>query len=1228
MSVILLPVEAKHSAFHAGKANGSDAARWTSPSKNSLGDLVADLSEEYKQKVDVTSIPDIWAGPKAFEAQLLDDIEEQRAKWRAVLAIIGLRKVLRFNLSVKSIAVPKVGSVVYNKKTTHPFLKVVSRLMDKEFASYPGGDKINLIVCNNQTIAMVWPNSIVYPMDCTLTNIPWLEGGKYHDPAKSKVISEQERLEAEEAGEEVRPSRWLSDKQSEILAKWLNKLRKKVADYDTTTASEISDFLNAYISELGFDVKELPEHDNPEELLFTADDPDFAIDGYGSMLSQVYSTPSTAEDLDLSQIRLDSLDKSKHILVIDDEIASQWKMEPSNIICFGATDLGSAVAMLKDIDKTRAFIEESKLPNFNTELWTANDFFTDKIVYVTGFTKESSPFPNSLTEADEYRKSFCFDFGKNNMQEFILPIRKEVLDFISAKDLVDSIEIVRENPIGSVKVSLHLQLSGTNPKNKQEFVLSKEFAGEDIVKRTSIPNVQIWPNFKAKCWKQYYVFLGNSLEPNMSIEPAWSNATAEDLNFDVNAQEIKVNIRRGAEFPAVFECKTIDRDQEEAVGLICMNEANLEKPASNVNKKEIYIGVDFGTTNSAVYYTNQLGGDDAEREQIMMANRNFSVTRIKEDNKADLRRYFFPASSQPEGVTGVATKSIRTISHDFNLADPNQVVNKEQPLVCGNIYYLENGTNISDDKVVIDELKGNIKWADKQQEVANERRMHAFVQQLCLQSMAEAVMMGAEKLNWQYSWPSAYDSEKSRRYSDFWTKTLIPAMNDIADISDSKDIHQKTESLSMADYFQYLPDSGKAFTNGLLTIDIGGGSTDIAIWKGKDDNDKLKCWHQCSFKMAGTDILSNYLKSKYKSIPDLLRPFGANNRTLEEKLNKLQELAEAAQKGRENWKTFELELESILKYSEKELMRGMGVTAYEGKQYQELNIVMRDIAFALGGIFYYAGLIIGHLRKYNENCTIKDRLPDCFVGGNGSKLLDWAAKGTFNNNDALETLFRMSLFSGMQQVAQMSEDELSNFNIMSSITQSELPKHEVSYGLISGAGNSPDEVDEAENTSSASAVNRNPGMASALALLQKKDGAQNSLRGDLKREANKKKNKVYPVVAGEMYSVGGAAYSDKEMLTAENFTDRNKFIDVDFTSDNNCFVAYCNLFNILIDNLGLFSGKNIIFDYSKQKDDLQDIFDNVSNDLQSRRTITGEAVVVEPIFIMELREALKKLSKY
>ena len=42
MSVILLPVDAANCAFEAGTAGGSDTAKWTSPTQNSLGDLVKD----------------------------------------------------------------------------------------------------------------------------------------------------------------------------------------------------------------------------------------------------------------------------------------------------------------------------------------------------------------------------------------------------------------------------------------------------------------------------------------------------------------------------------------------------------------------------------------------------------------------------------------------------------------------------------------------------------------------------------------------------------------------------------------------------------------------------------------------------------------------------------------------------------------------------------------------------------------------------------------------------------------------------------------------------------------------------------------------------------------------------------------------------------------------------------------------------------------------------------
>ena len=1242
MSVILLPVDAANCAFEAGTAGGSDTAKWTSPTQNSLGDLVKDLSE-YKQKVDVTSIPDIWAGPKAFEAQLIDDIEDPRIKWRAVLAIIGLRKVMRFNLKIKSIPIPKVGSPRYNDKNTHPFLKVVSRLMDKEFTSYPGGDTINLVCSGDTTIAMVWPNSIIYPVPGSGFNVPWWDGAKYHDPSQNKLLTIQDTPENGENEEAAVQSSYLSEKQRTILAKWLLKLRNRIALSNISTNNDISNCLIAYIKDLGFEGindSRLADENNADELIFSEEDKDFTISGYGSMLSQVYATPASKEDLDLSNIRLDSRDNTKHVLVLDESIATQWKVQASNIVCFGATDLGTALAMLDNEEEKRKFLEESKLASYGAELWTRNDFFTDKLVFITGFTAASTPFPNSLSEKEGYKGKFCLDFGKNNLQEFILPIRKDVIDFIDPEELVNNVTIERLTANSPVTVSLRVELSGFAENGaKNAIILTKVFEDADIIKRTTIPNIQIWPNFKADCWKQYYVFTGTSPESNMMIEPAWSNEKVENLNFDVKAKEINVNLRRGSEFPSIFVCQALENDKPLPVGLICMDESNLGEPKDSTERRISYIGIDFGTTNSVAYYANNFG-EDAIREQMHFENRNFSVTRVREDNKDDLRRYFFPASRQPETVKGTSTNSIRTIFHDFTLVDERQIDNFEQPLVIGNIYYLENGQNISDDLVVIDELKGNIKWDNKQEVDSNEKRMHSFIHQLCLQAMAEAVMLGSKKIIWQYSWPSSYDSDKSRNFANFWTTCLVDAMNEIADISNTNDVYQKTECLSMADYFQKGVDEqarGNAFSNGLLTIDIGGGSTDIAIWKGKDEYDRLKCLHQCSFKLAGNDILTNYIKNKYKKTADLLSPLGANNRVLKERFEKLTELAMEARQNPLVWKTFELELESILKYCGNELIQAMGITTFPGRQYQELNNVMRDIAFTIGGIFYYAGSVIGYFRKTDPDCPISRRLPDCFIGGNGSKLLDWASKGVFAKNDKLKIFFRDCIVYGMLDAMQMKPSELQGFGVNPTITQSERPKHEVSFGLISGPGNNPNEDDlefeehaDSYSGSSGDSIDdldsngfgNNAGGFDDIEVDQ-------SFIGNVEAEANKHKNKVYPVVSGELYFVNNAAESsDEEMISDENFTNRNKRITVDFNPKRNRFIRYCMVFNHEVGKYHLFNGKNIVFNNTRNGNDVARIFDNVANTLESRETRTGKGVVVEPIFIMELREAMKKLSSY
>ena len=86
MSVILLPLKPEKSSFE-------ETGKWVA--QPSLSNLVADFDVLKKDKgFKVTSIPDIWAAPKAFTAQLIKNEKNvERGNWRAILAIIALRRI-------------------------------------------------------------------------------------------------------------------------------------------------------------------------------------------------------------------------------------------------------------------------------------------------------------------------------------------------------------------------------------------------------------------------------------------------------------------------------------------------------------------------------------------------------------------------------------------------------------------------------------------------------------------------------------------------------------------------------------------------------------------------------------------------------------------------------------------------------------------------------------------------------------------------------------------------------------------------------------------------------------------------------------------------------------------------------------------------------------------------------------------------------------------------------
>ena len=117
----------------------------------------------------------------------------------------------------------------------------------------------------------------------------------------------------------------------------------------------------------------------------------------------------------------------------------------------------------------------------------------------------------------------------------------------------------------------------------------------------------------------------------------------------------------------------------------------------------------------------------------------------------------------------------------------------------------------------------------------------------------------------------------------------------------------------------------------------------------------------------------------------------------------------------------------------------------------EISLLIRDISFALAGLFFYSGMLIGHLRKNGDYAT-NQLLPNCYVGGNASKLLNWSAGGQFMMGTIMESIFKQCMMIGLsiEENKQILDPTFISKTINTfHINMTEHPKQEVAYGLVS-----------------------------------------------------------------------------------------------------------------------------------------------------------------------------------
>ena len=108
----------------------------------------------------------------------------------------------------------------------------------------------------------------------------------------------------------------------------------------------------------------------------------------------------------------------------------------------------------------------------------------------------------------------------------------------------------------------------------------------------------------------------------------------------------------------------------------------------------------------------------------------------------------------------------------------------------------------------------------------------------------------------------------------------------------------------------------------------------------------------------------------------------------------------------------------------------------------EVQKVLQTAQFALAGMFYYLGGLVGFLHE--RGIYQEDNVPSIYIGGNGSRIFSWICNGAFDEQ-YVEDGGYLSVLRDMF----VSASNL-NLDLGFSMMLSHTPKIEVARGMVEG----------------------------------------------------------------------------------------------------------------------------------------------------------------------------------
>ena len=531
--------------------------------------------------------------------------------------------------------------------------------------------------------------------------------------------------------------------------------------------------------------------------------------------------------------------------------------------------------------------------------------------------------------------------------------------------------------------------------------------------------------------------------------------------------------------------------------------------------------MDFGTSSTTVY--NRKG--DADPQPVPLNDHLLRITDpLTNPDSTFYNNFFSPKGEQ---------------TPFFSLFQKLENQGSGELILDGHIYFLAGYKELPDAENIVHDLKWSKRAIDRE-------HLRIFLKQLCLQCAAEAVNDGVTQINWNFSHPLAFTERDRGLFERIW-KEVGSACERETGLSQQVITPAQSESVVTAKFFATkLPNefATGGFTTGAVCIDIGGETSDISIWQ----NDEL--YWQTSLRFAGRHIFLNLLKEN----SEFLKNFDADNGDIE-----LLEKASAGESAE-----FYAQADAVIKDKGQEWLDKLSTVSDE----PTIQPFLQLISLGVAGLLYYVALLLNYLSKTTD---FNSEIPSIYIGGNGSKILDWMAGGSFNH-DTIALRCRKHLKQIIRKASGFDSDNERGIEI------SPDPKKEAAYGLV--------------------------------------------VKGkDLKLNGTQ-----FGILAGETFIENGTDYGWTEILTTERLRNR-------LTVSKNNLEQIQNFLGGFNDGLGkeidmpvdlneTLSGeihgsapvKDIIFE------ELEKVFQNFSD-------VEPEDISVEPLFILALKALLEAKTR-